>query len=59
MACLEWQDEMAKIKEQNLQKVEGKGFFFIFYLKIVWISYQADSDGSGHDMVWLDLSARY
>ena len=20
---------------------------------------QADSDGSGHDMVWLDLSARY
>ena len=21
--------------------------------------YQADSDGSGHDMVWLDLSARY
>ena len=21
--------------------------------------YQADLDGSGHDMVWLDLSARY
>ena len=21
--------------------------------------YQADSDGGGHDMVWLDLSARY
>ena len=21
--------------------------------------YQADSGGSGHDMVWLDLSARY
>ena len=21
--------------------------------------YQADSDGSGYDMVWLDLSARY
>ena len=21
--------------------------------------YQADSDDSGHDMVWLDLSARY
>ena len=41
MACVErgveWQDEMAKIKmkEQKLQKVEGKGFFFIFYLKIV------------------------
>jgi hypothetical protein len=34
---VEWQDEMAKIKmkEQKLQKVEGKGFFFIFYLKIV------------------------
>ena len=26
-----------KIKEQKLQKVEGKGFFFIFYLKIVWV----------------------
>ena len=39
MACVEWQDEMAKIKikEQKLQKVEGKGFFFIFYLKIVWV----------------------
>ena len=38
MACVEWQDEMAKIKikEQKLQK-EGKGFFFIFYLKIVWV----------------------
>ena len=39
MACVEWQDEMAKIKikDQKLQKVEGKGFFFIFYLKIVWV----------------------
>ena len=39
MACVEWQDEMAKIKikEQKLQKVEGKGFFFIFYLKTVWV----------------------
>ena len=39
MACVEWQDEMAKIKmkEQKLQKVEGNGFFFIFYLKIVWV----------------------
>ena len=35
MACVEWQDEMAKIKikEQKLQKVEGKGFFFIFLLE--------------------------
>ena len=33
MACVEWQDEMAKIKikEQKLQKVEGKGFFSFFF----------------------------
>ena len=39
MACVEWQEEKAKIKikEQKLQKVEEKGFSFIFYLKIVWV----------------------
>ena len=39
MACVEWKDEMAKIKikEQKLRKVEGKGFLFTFYLKIVWV----------------------
>ena len=32
MACVEWQDEMAKIeiKEQKLQKVEGKDFSSFF-----------------------------